>query len=160
LMTRAGLETLTTDQTSATLRPHTLRTQDGTRIAQSRGWVQTRIGSIACSITDQVLAAGAIFLGNVVLARTQSREEYGLFVLAYSIYTFVAGLHNAAILEAYTVFGSGKYSQHFREYLKLMVRSNAIACLGLMALFGIGLVVLLAVAPQLISKALFGLALT
>ena len=126
----------------------------------AKRWVQSRVGIVALSITDQALAAGTVFLGNVVLARTQSKEEYGLFVLAYSIYTFASGLHNAAILEAYTVFGSGKYSQHFREYLKFMVRSNAIACLGLTVLLGLGLVVLLALAPQFTSKALFGLALT
>ncbi|PYX63315.1 MAG: hypothetical protein DMG78_31925, partial [Acidobacteria bacterium] len=123
-------------------------------------WWQSRTGSVVCSITDQALAAGTIFLANVVLARIQSKEEYGLFVLAYSIYTFASGLHNAAILEAYTVFGSGKYSQHFREYLKVMLRSNVIACLSLMVLLGLGLVALLAIAPQLISKALLGLAMT
>lgn len=130
------------------------------RGSMSERWVHSRIGVVAFSITDQALAAGTVFLGNVVLARTQSKEEYGLFVLAYSIYAFASGLHNAAILEAYTVFGSGKYSRHFREYLKLMVKSNAIACFGLMVLLGIGLVVLLAIAPQITSKALLGLALT
>src|SRR5437660_4947358 len=41
-----------------------------------------------------------------------------------------------------------------------MLRSNVIACLSLMVLLGLGLVALLAIAPQLISKALLGLAMT
>lgn len=135
--------------------------QDGSaRDVMATGWVQSRAGSVACGITDQVFAAGALFLGNVVLARVQSKEEYGLFVLSYSVYTFLSGLHNAAILEAYTVFGSGKYSQHFREYLRVMLRTNVIACLSLTLLLAFGLVVLLAITPHLVSKALLGLVLT
>ncbi len=133
---------------------------DGSLRSMAKAWVQSRIGSIACGITDQGMAAGAIFLGNVVLARIQSKEEYGLFVLSYSVYTFLSGLHNAAILEAYTVYGSGKYSHHFREYLKVMLSSNVIACLSLMVLLGLGLVALLAIAPHLVSKAMLGLMLT
>ena len=101
-----------------------------------------------------------MFLGNVVLARIQSKEEYGVFVLSYSIYTFLSGLHNAAILEAYTVYGSGKYSQHFREYLKVMLKSNAIVCISLMVLLGLGLLVLQAITPQLVSRGMLGLVLT
>jgi O-antigen/teichoic acid export membrane protein len=69
-------------------------------------------------------------------------------------------LHNAAILEAYTVYGSGKYFQDFREYRKMMLRSNTIACLSLMVLLGLGVAVLLAIAPHLVSKAAVGLVLS
>src|SRR5438874_624870 len=133
---------------------------DSLRPSIPRAWIQSRIGSVGCGITDQMLAAGTMFLGNVVLARIQSKEEYGVFVLSYSIYTFLSGLHNAAILEAYTVYGSGKYSQHFREYLKVMLKSNVIVCISLMVLLGLGLLVLQAIAPQLVSRGMLGLVLT
>jgi len=38
---------------------------------------------VAYSFTDQALAVGGGFLVNVVLARAQTKEEYGLFALSY-----------------------------------------------------------------------------
>jgi O-antigen/teichoic acid export membrane protein len=162
-MTKPHLETASpAANPTARFSSRALPVLDGSvrRSIARRSWVQSRIGNVGCGIVDQGLAAGTIFLGNVVLARIQSKEEYGMFVLSYSIYTFLSGLHNAAILEAYTVYGSGKYSQHFRGYLKVMLKSNAIACVGLMVLLGLGLLVPLAIAPQLVSKAMWGLVLT
>ena len=58
---------------------------------------------------------GGTFTVNLILARTQTKEEYGMFPLSYSFFTFLAGLHNAAILEPYTVFGSGRHRARFPE---------------------------------------------
>src|SRR5258708_25771160 len=85
-----------------------------------------RMRQIGFSIADQALAVGGMFLANVALARTQSREEYGIFALTYSVFTFLAGLHNAVILETYTVYGSGRYKARFAEYAQLLWRSNAL----------------------------------
>src|SRR5208282_6924998 len=85
----------------------------------------SRLMQIGYSFADQALAIGCTFLANVVLARTQTKEQYGMFALSYSVFTFLAGLHNAAILEPYTVYGSGRYGNRFSEYLRLMVRVNA-----------------------------------
>src|SRR5882762_10157803 len=84
-----------------------------------------RMRQIGFSIADQALAVGGMFLANVALARTQSKEEYGIFALSYSVFTFLAGLHNGAILETYTVYGSGRYNSRFPEYASLLWRSNA-----------------------------------
>src|SRR5580704_4081430 len=74
----------------------------------SRGTVAnfSKATPLAYSLADQAFSVGGIFLVNVMLARTQSKEEYGMFALSYSVYTFLSGLHNAAILEPYTVYGS------------------------------------------------------
>lgn len=120
----------------------------------------SRLTQVGYSVVDQALAVGGGFLVNVVLARTQSKEEYGMFALSYSVYLFLTSLHNAAILEPYTVYGSGRYRERFSEYLRLMARSNLV--LGFL-LTGILLLICLALswaAPQLMSRALFGLALT
>src|SRR5690348_3303644 len=61
----------------------------------------TRLKPVANSLADQALAVGGVFLANVALARARTKEEYGMFALSYSIFTFVAGLHNALILEPY-----------------------------------------------------------
>src|SRR2546430_2289192 len=65
-----------------------------------------------------------MFLVNIALARTQSKMEYGLFALCYSVFTFLSGLHNGAILETYTVYGSGRYNKHFGDYETLLWRAN------------------------------------
>jgi O-antigen/teichoic acid export membrane protein len=94
-------------------------------------WMRFR--QIACSVADQGFAVGGMFLVNIALARTQSKEEYGIFTLSYSIFTFLAGLHNAAILEAYTIYGSGRYRERFSSYAWLLWQSN----FGLAALLSV-----------------------
>lgn len=85
-----------------------------------------RIRQAGVSMADQALFVGGTFLANVMLARTQTKEEYGMFALCYSVFTFLSALHNAAILEPCTVYGSGRYRDRFSEYLRLMARSNAV----------------------------------
>lgn len=115
---------------------------------------------IGYSFADQAFAVGANFLANVMLARTQSKEEYGMFALSYSIFTFLSGLHNSAILEPYTVYGSGRYRNRFSEYLRLMVRVNALVGLLLSALVLLACLILYLAAPQFVSRALLGLGVT
>src|SRR5260370_31228854 len=83
-----------------------------------------RMRQIGLSIADEGFSVGGMFLVNVALARTQSKEEYGIFALSYSVFTFLAGLHNAAVLEAYTIYGSGRYHRSFPAYAWLLWRSN------------------------------------
>lgn len=115
---------------------------------------------VAYSIADQALAVGGGFLVNVALARTQTKEEYGMFVLSYSAYTLVLGLYHAAILEPYTIYGSGRYRDRLSAYTRLMVRSNAIAGTLLTGIFLLACLLLYRIAPQLMSRALSGLAFT
>ena len=83
-------------------------------ITSAVSWARFR--QVGFSVTDQAFSVGGMFLINVALARTQTKEEYGMFALCYSVFTFLSGLHNAAILEPYTVYGSGRYSNRFSEY--------------------------------------------
>jgi O-antigen/teichoic acid export membrane protein len=91
----------------------------------------SRVRQVIFSVTDQGLSIGAIFLANIALARTQTKEEYGVFALSYTVLTFLTGLHNAAILEAFTVYGSGRYREYFQEYSRLLWRANAALGFGL-----------------------------
>jgi O-antigen/teichoic acid export membrane protein len=115
---------------------------------------------LAYSLADQAFSVGGTFLINVMLARTQSKEEYGMFALSYSIYTLLTGLHNAAILEPCTVYGSGRYRERIQEYISLMAQSNALVAVILTACLLSACVILDAFAPHLDSRALLGLALT
>jgi O-antigen/teichoic acid export membrane protein len=115
---------------------------------------------LAYSLSDQAFSVGGTFLINVMLARTQSKEEYGMFALCYSIYTFLTGLHNAAILEPCTVYGSGRYRKRVSEYIGQMAYSNALVAVILTACLLFACVILSVFAPHLDSRALLGLALT
>src|SRR6267378_721149 len=124
----------------------------------SLNWIRVRRAGY--SIADQALAVGGMFLANVALARTQSKEEYGIFALSYSVFTLLSGLHNAAILETYTVYGSGRYDLRFAEYARLLWRTNAMMGLGLTVTFSIIWGVLAWTKPALASPTILGLALT
>jgi len=120
---------------------------------------KSRLMPVAYSFADQALAVGGVFLANVVLARTQTKEEYGMFALSYSVFTFLYGLYNAAVVEPFTVFGSGRYREHFYEYLRLMARSSAVIGLLLTGVLFLACLLFLWIAPYLASQALVGLAL-
>jgi O-antigen/teichoic acid export membrane protein len=115
--------------------------------------------TVGYSVADQALAVGGGFLANVALARVQTKEEYGMFALTYSIFTFLAGLHNAAILEPFTVYGSGRYRERFSDYLRLMARSNALLAAALSGILMLACLLLFANAPRLASRSLVGLGL-
>jgi O-antigen/teichoic acid export membrane protein len=115
---------------------------------------------VAYTFADQALAVGGGFLVNVALARAQSKEEYGLFALSYSVYALLLALYQAAILEPFMVYGSGRYRERFSEYLRLMIQSNAVIAVSLTALLLFGCLLLSWVAPSFLSRAYWGLALT
>lgn len=121
--------------------------------------IGTRLRQVGYGIFDQGFSVGGMFLANIALARTQTKEEYGIFALTYSVFTFLSGLHNAAILEAYTIYGSGRYHRHLASFSRLLWRSNAGLCFGLT----LGVVAvwsaLTQVAPRYASRTLLGLAL-
>jgi O-antigen/teichoic acid export membrane protein len=100
-----------------------------------------------------------MFVANVALARTVSKEEYGMFALSYSVFTFLSGLHNAAILETYTVYGAGRYHEHNREYSWLIWRSNALLCVALTLLLLLAWRILALTAPMHASRSSLGLAI-
>ncbi|HXM98299.1 MAG TPA: hypothetical protein VN982_07490 [Candidatus Dormibacteraeota bacterium] len=120
---------------------------------------RAKVREVAYSFSDQALAVGGMFLANVVLARTQSREEYGVFALCYSIYLFVAGLHSAAVVDPYTVHGAGRYRDASAGYFRLMATANVLAGAASAALLLGACGVLRAFAPGGMPKALLGMAL-
>ena len=119
-----------------------------------------RIRQAGFSMIDQACAVGGMFLVNVMLARTQSKADYGLFALSYSIYTFLAGMHNAALLEPFTVYGSGRYFERFTQYNAKVWGSNARLVAGITCVsLTIWLLLRILKAP-LASGALLGMGLS
>jgi O-antigen/teichoic acid export membrane protein len=156
-------------QLNTTDEPLRVPRTDANGMGLANGWLRSvvsrlpapsRLMPVGYSFADQALAVGGTFLANVMLARTQSKEEYGMFALSYSLFTFLAGLHNSAILEPYTVYGSGRYRDRFSEYLRLMVRANAFIAALLSTLVLLVCLVLKWAAPQYVSRSLLGLGVT
>jgi O-antigen/teichoic acid export membrane protein len=159
-MSTERIPQLAADETLPAIPP---ATETGQR---ANGWLRSalpviptpaRLMPVAYSFADQALAVGGSFLANVLLARTATREEYGMFALSYSVFTFLSALHNSAILEPCTVYGSGRYRNRFSEYLRLMLRANAFFGLLLMMVVLLVCLVLYWAAPQYLSRALLGL---
>ena len=126
-------------------------------------WVKLRFAGltqVAFSFADQALAVGGTFLANVALARTQSKEEYGTFALSYSVFTFLAALHNSTTLEPCTIYASGRYRNRFSQYLRLMAKMNAAVGLTLTTLVLLSCLLLRWIAPSLVSRSLVGMGVT
>jgi len=95
-----------------------------------------------------------------MLARTQTKQDYGMFALSYSVsrsyrlFTIPRSWSPALfmVLE--------RYRNRFSEYLRLMVRVNAFVGLALMCLVLVVCLSLYLVAPQYFSRALLGLGVT
>jgi O-antigen/teichoic acid export membrane protein len=127
----------------------------------SDSFSRSRLRQVTFSVADQALSVGGMFLVNIALARTQSKEAYGIFTLSYTLLTFLTGLHNAAILETFTIYGSGRYVDRYSEYSGLLWRTNAALMLGLtVVLLALWRVLLWAGDPSLASKSLLGLSLS
>jgi O-antigen/teichoic acid export membrane protein len=56
------------------------------------------------ALSDQVISSTATFLTGVILGRTCSKDEFGLYTLGFSIIVFSFVIQNALISTPYTVF--------------------------------------------------------
>ncbi|HXM22019.1 MAG TPA: hypothetical protein VN948_12230 [Terriglobales bacterium] len=120
----------------------------------------TRLNRVALGIADQGFTVGGIFVANVVLARVATKEEYGMFAVVYSVFNFLTGLQNAAILEPYSVYGAGRYRNYSAAYRWLIWRSNAWLGFVLTTLLLLISRLLSWTAPNLRLRSLVGLALS
>ena len=117
------------------------------------------IGRGVWAVADQGLFALSSALINILLARWLAPTEYGAFVLAYSVFLFIGVFHTALLTEPLLVFGAGKYADHTRSYLALLLRAHwALAGFGSLLMIFVGLVLnFTALGP--LAYAIFGLAL-
>ena len=100
----------------------------------SRGLPWVGKGSLA--VLDQGLISGSNFLIGILLARWLVPEQYGAYALAFSIFLFVSGFHNALLLEPMSVFGPASYGKCLVAYLGRLLRLHFV-----LAFFLAGLVV-------------------
>jgi len=117
------------------------------------------IQRVSFSLVDQGLSVSGMFLVNITLARTLTKEEYGVFALSYSVLGFLLALHNGIILETYTVYGSGRYHRDFPVYAGLLWRTNILLGLGLTGALTLLWRILAWVVPAAASTTVLGMTL-
>nr|BAL53457.1 hypothetical conserved protein [uncultured Chloroflexota bacterium] len=57
-----------------------------------------------------------------MLARWLTSAEYGAFAVAFAVFLFLSGFHNALLLEPMSVLGPSRYFQKIEAYLSAQVR--------------------------------------
>jgi O-antigen/teichoic acid export membrane protein len=58
------------------------------------------------------------------MARWLTPSDYGVFALAYSVFVLLLVVHSALLTNPMMVFGSGKYSGRFAQYLHVLIRMH------------------------------------
>ena len=97
------------------------------------------------SMFDQAVVSGANFLTTLILARTCSQDELGVYALAWTIVVFLAAIQGNLITVPYTVYCHRGDGQGLAEYAgstlahQLLTSLAAVACfLGLDVLLSLG----------------------
>ena len=97
------------------------------------------------SIIDQAIVSGANFLTTLIIARTCSQEELGVYALAWTVVLFLAALQCNLITVPYTMYCHRHTGRSLAEYsgstlvLQMMASLVAMACfLGLVILLSLG----------------------
>ena len=121
----------------------------------SRGLSWVGKGSLA--VLDQGLISGSNFLIGVLLARWLVPEQYGAYALAFSIFLFASGLHNALLLEPMSVFGPTSYGKCLPAYIGKLLRLHFFLALFLTGLVVAGIALLhYFTADRALTSALWG----
>lgn len=70
---------------------------------------------------DQGLFSISNFIVNILLARYMEPSHYGSFVMLFSTFLLLGTIHTAMWTEPMLVYGSGRYSEFFTSYLKILI---------------------------------------
>jgi O-antigen/teichoic acid export membrane protein len=102
----------------------------------SSSWLKwVRKGVLAA--TDQGLISGANFVSTILLARWMGPQQYGGYVLAFSVYLLVSAVYQALVLEPMSVLGPVLYRDTHKPYIRSLLRVHVylsiILCMAIAA---------------------------
>ena len=104
------------------------------------------------SITEQGILSGGSFILNIFLIRWLAPAEYGVFAIAFSVFLFLSGFHNALILEPISVIGISRYKAQFPVYLKIVVDIHCLLSIGFFVIMGLISIAMLMINSVLTSS--------
>lgn len=110
------------------------------------------------AILDQGLFSGSNFIFNILLARWLSPSDYGAFSLAFAIYLFFSGFHNALILEPMSVLATSKYANKLQNYIagQVVIHFVITALLGLIILCAGGILLFYKLTDDFLALSIIG----
>ncbi|MFQ5571532.1 MAG: hypothetical protein ACE5G0_17775, partial [Rhodothermales bacterium] len=112
---------------------------------------------ISLSILDQILLSGANFILNVLLARWLIPDAYGAFAVAFSVFLFLSGIHNALIVDPMSVLGPARFGNRLPGYLTSLFYTHGGLTIGLSLLLFLVASLFFRASPLLLT-ALWGVA--
>src|SRR5262249_7184664 len=68
------------------------------------------------SISDQALVSGASFATSVIIGRTCSKEDLGVYSLALSLVLFIRGIQGELVCSPYAIFSSRREGRDLAAY--------------------------------------------
>lgn len=74
------------------------------------------------ALIDQGLVSGTNFVSALMLARFAALSEYGAYVLAFAVLTFVQAVQGGLMIGPLLVFGASRRGHEFNAYVKAMAR--------------------------------------
>lgn len=101
-------------------RPHRKLVRNALDIYRERGFSRW-LGKGFWAIVDRGLFATSNFVLTVLLARWLTPQDYGAFIVAYTVLWLLGTVHNGLLAEPMLVFGSGRYKDSFSEYLGVLL---------------------------------------
>jgi len=76
---------------------------------------------LSLSLVDSGATVSAGLLVNLLLARWLPAQHYGAFALVFALFLFLAGLHNALVLEPMSVNRPANYPRNLADYLEAQI---------------------------------------
>jgi len=100
------------------------------------------------SLVDPATTVSAGLLVNLLLARWLPAQQYGAFALVFALFLFLAGIHNALVLEPMSVNGPANYPRNLADYFEAQIWAHLaltaalatplLLAAAVLALFGYG----------------------
>jgi O-antigen/teichoic acid export membrane protein len=73
------------------------------------------------SLVDPGTTVSAGLLVNLLLARWLPAQQYGAFALVFAVFLFLAGIHNALVLEPMSVLGPANFQRNLVDYFEAQI---------------------------------------
>jgi len=140
---------------------------EGIAIAPSfRGWIRAGISLLSrktthkgiITLTDQAVASATNFLTGVIIGRACTKEQFGLYMLGFSIVLFVMSLQTSLISTPYMVYSPRlKSSEHARYTGSTLIHQLCLSALIIIILVIGGVVLSSGIGPRGLAPVVWAL---